>query len=111
MLFHYYMLQPQRKTLERAVEQFGKEHQLLKCAEELRELADECENRAKGANNLGALAWERADVEIVLYQLDNLIAPEIEGEAVFVLNKQLSRLKETLDYLQFGEDRNGKNAA
>lgn len=101
MIFSFYMFQDQIKTLQRAVAYFGKEHQLLKCAEELRELADECEKRAKGATNLPQLAWERADVEIVLYQLDTLICPEIEPEAVRVMNAQLIRLKENLDSIQF----------
>lgn len=79
-----------------AVERFGKRAQMLKVAEELRELADECEKAAAGDGDPEALALERADVGIVLYQFDNLLLPALAAKVEEKTQSQLERLERRL---------------
>lgn len=67
----------QREVCRQAVEKFGMNAQALKVAEELRELAAEVEKwaGAGGAPSYTGLVDERADVAIMLHQLDNLLFP------------------------------------
>lgn len=83
----------QRGVCARAVEHFGRRAQLRKVAEELRELADECDRAADGAGDGDALALERADVEIVLYQFDNLLLPTLGGAVREKIKSQVERLE------------------
>ena len=83
----------QRAVCARAVEHFGRRAQLKKVAEELRELADECDRAADGAGDGDALALERADVEIVLYQFDNLLLPSLKGAVPGKITSQMERLE------------------
>ena len=83
----------QREVCARAVEHFGRLAQLRKVAEELRELADECDRAAGGAGDGDALALERADVEIVLYQFDNLLLPSLKGAVPSKIASQIERLE------------------
>jgi hypothetical protein len=57
-----------------AVETFGRRRQALKVVEELRELADEA--AVEGFGSAERIIDERADVVIMLYQLDELILPQ-----------------------------------
>jgi len=84
-------------VLERAVAHWGRRKQLLKCAEELMELARECMLAADGAGDAGKLAHERADVEIVLYQFDNLLLPTLRPAVREKINSQVKRLEGRLN--------------
>jgi hypothetical protein len=66
-----------KEVCRQAVEKFGRRHQALKVVEELRELAQELEWAAHGmGTTLERIVDERADVAIMLYQLDELILPQ-----------------------------------
>jgi hypothetical protein len=63
-----------KEVCRQAVEKFGRRHQALKVVEELRELAQELEWAAHGmGTTLERIVDERADVAIMLYQLDELL--------------------------------------
>lgn len=81
----------------RAVEYYGRRAQLLKVAEELRELADECELAADGQGSIDALALERADVEVMLYQLDELLLPNLAAHVSGKIAAQIDRLERRID--------------
>jgi len=95
----------QRAICERAVSHFGRRAQLRKVAEELRELADECDKAAEGGTTTpealnalrDALAHERADVEIVLHQFDNWLLPSLGPEVKLWIARQLERLEKRMD--------------
>lgn len=99
------MTDKQVVVLERAVDHFGRRAQLRKVAEELRELAEECEKAAAGGFiNLKdmqdmeeALALERADVEIVLYQFDNMLLPSLRPAVRAKIASQIERLERRLN--------------
>lgn len=89
----------------KAVEHFGRRAQLLKVAEELRELAVECERAAAGGFSdikdlkdvENALALERADVEIVLYQFDHMLLPSLRPVVREKIASQIERLERRLE--------------
>lgn len=91
-------------VLKRAVDHFGRRAQLRKVAEELRELAVECDKAAEGGHTspealnalTEALAHERADVEIVLYQFDNLLLPSLRLRVPGKIASQIERLERRL---------------
>lgn len=83
---------PQALVLEEAVGHYGRRHQILKVAEELRELAVECEKAAAGDGDEQALALERADVEVVLWQFDCMILPGLRPLVQEKLQSQVERL-------------------
>lgn len=83
----------QCEVCRRAVDHFGRRAQLLKVAEELRELADECEAAANGGSSMDALALERADVEVMLYQLDELLLPTLAAHVPAKIAAQIDRLE------------------
>lgn len=93
--------QEQIAVLKRAVGHFGRRAQLRKVAEELRELAVECDKAADGGHTspealnalTEALAHERADVEIVLYQFDNLLLPSLRQAVRAKITSQIERLE------------------
>jgi NTP pyrophosphatase (non-canonical NTP hydrolase) len=60
-----------KEVCRQAVEKFGRRHQALKVVEELRELADEA--AVEGFGSAERIIDERADVALVLYQLDELL--------------------------------------
>jgi hypothetical protein len=63
-----------KEVCRQAVEKFGRRRQAV---EELRELAQELEWAAHGmGTTLERIVDERADVAIMLYQLDELILPQ-----------------------------------
>ena len=92
----------QCEVCRRAVDHFGRRAQLFKVAEELRELADECEAAANGGGSMDALALERADVHIVSYQLDELLLPSLAAHVPAKIASQIARLERRMD---------GKNTA
>lgn len=66
-----------KEVCRQAVERFGRRRQVLKVAEELRELAHELEVAAvEGLGSAERIIDERADVALVLYQLDELLMPQ-----------------------------------
>lgn len=83
----------QALLLARAVDFFGRRAQIRKVAEELRELADECDRAANGVSNEEALALERADVAIMLHQFDHLLLPSLRPLVRMKINSQLKRLE------------------
>jgi len=93
----YKLTDEQQGVCRKAVEHFGRRAQLLKVAEELIELSQECIQAANAAGNAGALAHERADVEIVLYQFDNLLLPSLRQAVRAKIASQIERLEGRLD--------------
>lgn len=97
--------QEQIAVLQRAVEHFGRRAQLRKVAEELRELAVECDKAADGGHTspgalnalTEALAHERADVEIMLHQFDNMLLPSLRQAVRAKIASQIDRLERRLD--------------
>jgi hypothetical protein len=81
----------------RAVDYFGRRAQLRKVAEELRELADECDAAANGGSSMDALALERADVEVMLYQFDALLLPTMAVHVSAKIASQIARLERRMD--------------
>jgi hypothetical protein len=69
---------------QRAVEAYGKEHQLIICMEEMAELTKELSKNLRGHNNLQEIAEEVADVEIMLEQV----------KVIFDLKEEVSEAKE-----------------
>ena len=97
--------QEQIAVLQRAVDHFGRRAQLRKVAEVLREVAVECDKAAEGGHTspealnalTEALAHERADVEIVLHQFDNLLLPSLRLRVPGKIASQIERLEGRLD--------------
>ena len=54
---------------KRAVDAYGKEHQLIICMEEMAELTKELTKNLRGRRNLQDISEEVADVEIMLEQV------------------------------------------
>lgn len=69
---------------QRAVDAYGKEHQLIICMEEMAELTKELSKNLRGHNNLQEIAEEVADVEIMLEQV----------KVIFDLKEEVSEAKE-----------------
>lgn len=69
---------------QRAVEAYGKEHQLIICMEEMAELTKELSKNLRGHNNLQDISEEVADVEIMLEQV----------KVIFDLKEEVSEAKE-----------------
>ncbi len=65
-----------KAVCRQAVEKFGRRRQALKVVEELRELADEIQAAVEGFGSVERIIDERADVALVLYQLDELLMPQ-----------------------------------
>lgn len=93
----YSLTEGQISVLEAAVGRWGRRNQLLKVAEELRELADECDKAANAQGDGDALALERADVEIVLYQFDELLLPSLRRAVWSKIDSQVERLERRLN--------------
>ena len=64
-----------KEVCRQAVEKFGRRRQALKVVEELRELADEIQAAVEGFGSAERIIDERADVAMMLYQLDELLMP------------------------------------
>ena len=94
----------QKAVCARAVDHFGRRAQLRKVAEELRELAVECDKAAEGGHTspeeldalTEALAHERADVQIMLYQFDNMLLPSLHSAVRAKIASQIDRLERRL---------------
>lgn len=69
---------------QRAVEAYGKEHQLIICMEEMAELTKELTKNLRGRRNLQDISEEVADVEIMLEQV----------KVIFDLKEEVSEAKE-----------------
>ena len=65
-----------KEVCRQAVEKFGRRRQALKVVEELRELADEIQAAVDGFGSVERIIDERADVALMLYQLDELLMPQ-----------------------------------
>ena len=84
----------QKEVCKLAVGHFGRRWQVLKVVEELRELADELEAAARGlGTTLERVVDERADVEIMLYQLDALILPGMASQVPHRIPAKIEKLK------------------
>lgn len=69
---------------KRAIEAYGKEHQLIICMEEMAELTKELTKNLRGRRNLQDISEEVADVEIMLEQV----------KVIFDLKEEVSEAKE-----------------
>ena len=83
----------QALVLREAVEHYGRRRQILKVAQELRELADECTLAAYGESDQKTFVDERADVAVVLYQLDKLLVPSLEVAVRVRIAEKISMLE------------------
>jgi hypothetical protein len=84
----------QKEVCQQAVQVFGRRWQTIKVAEELRELADELEKAVNGTGaTLERVIDERADVEIMLYQLDELILPGVARRVPARIPVKIEKLK------------------
>lgn len=63
------MTKEERRILTEAIQKFGKRIQFVVAIEELSELTKELTKNLRGADNVGSIVEEIADVEIVLDQL------------------------------------------
>lgn len=79
---------------QRAVEAYGKEHQLIICMEEMAELTKELSKNLRGHNNLQEIAEEVADVEIMLGQVKLLF--DLKEAAADAKEAKLLRLRERI---------------
>lgn len=77
---------------QRAVEAFGKEHQLIICMEEMAELTKELTKHLRGRDNIPQIAEEVADVEIMLEQLKILF--DLRDAVADAKEAKLIRLQE-----------------
>lgn len=84
-------------VLREAVEHYGRRAQILKVAEELMELAEECILAANGVSNQNNIVDERADVAVVLYQFDKLLLPSLETAVRVRIGEKVQRLKRRMD--------------
>ena len=89
----YELTDEQKAVCEKAVQRFGRRSQLRKVAEELYELALECDKAADGRGDAGALALERADVAVVLHQFDELLLPSLRKAVPAKIASQIERLE------------------
>ena len=86
-----------KKTCARACAHYGRDAQIAKCAEELRELAVELEDHLDGMGDLDRINEERADVAIMLYQLDTLLGLVDMRQVQDVIDKKITRLNLRID--------------
>ena len=88
----------QKEICRQAVEKFGRRWQVLKVVEELRELATELEAAAHGmGTTLEKIVDERADVAIMLYQLDELILPGAASQVPYRIPAKIQKLQRYLE--------------
>lgn len=87
------LTEEQKRVCVQAVTTFGKRCQVLHVVEELRELADALEKAAKGEGNLDEIIDERADVAIMLYQLDELLLPSMATSAAKHIQNKIDKLR------------------
>ena len=88
----------QKEVCRQAVEKFGRRRQALKVAEELRELAAELEAAAYGqGTTLEKIVDERADVALVLYQLDELLMPQTRACVPTRIPEKIKKLQRYLE--------------
>ena len=79
---------------QRAVEAYGKEHQLIICMEEMAELTKELSKNLRGHNNLQQIAEEVADVEVMLEQVKLIF--HLREAATEAKEAKLLRLRERI---------------
>lgn len=88
----------QKEICRQVVEKFGRRRQTLKVAEELRELAAELEAAAHGmGTTLKKIVDERADVAIMLYQLDELLLPGAASQVPYRIPAKIQKLQRYLE--------------
>lgn len=87
----------QKEICRQAVERFGRRHQIRKVAEELRELADELYLVSMGESSLERVVDERADVALMLYQLDELILPGVMKRVAYHLPTKILKLQRHME--------------
>lgn len=79
---------------KRAVDTYGKEHQLIICMEEMAELTKELSKNMRGQDNLPHIAEEVADVEIMLEHVKVIFG--IREDVTTVKDEKLIRLNNTI---------------
>lgn len=85
------MTEPERRVLQRAIDEWGREHQTIIAIEELSELQKELTKTLRGYNRKEGLIEEMADVYIMLGQL-KLMYNITDTEVLFVADAKLQRL-------------------
>lgn len=86
-----------KEVCRQAVEKFGRRRQALKVVEELRELADEIQAAVEGFGSVERIIDERADVALVLYQLDELLMPKTMATVEAHIPRKIEKLKGYLE--------------
>lgn len=79
---------------QRAVDAYGKEHQLIICMEEMAELTKELSKNLRGHHNFREIAEEVADVEVMLEQVKLIF--ELREAAAEEKEAKLLRLRERI---------------
>ena len=88
----------QKEVCRQAVVKFGRRRQVLKVVEELRELAYELEAAvATGMGDPERIIDERADVAMMLYQLDELLMPRTMACVEAHLPRKIEKLQRYLE--------------
>ena len=85
----------ENKILERALDAYGVDAQLVVCIEEMSELTKELCKAFRGKENEDAIAEEIADVEIMLQQM--ILAFGLEAKTDEWWRRKLERLEQRLD--------------
>ncbi|OUP27334.1 hypothetical protein [Faecalibacterium sp. An192] len=79
---------------QRAIDAYGKDHQLIICMEEMAELTKELSKNLRGHNNLQEIAEEVADVEVMLEQVKLIF--HLREAAIEAKEAKLLRLRERI---------------
>ena len=87
----------QKEICRQAVEKFGRRRQAMKVVEELLELADEIQAAVDGFGSVERIIDERADVAVMLYQLDELLMPGAASQVPYRIPAKIQKLQRYLE--------------
>jgi hypothetical protein len=92
------MAKKRKEIYSKAIAIWGRTSQVLQCAEEASELAVAAIKVAnRGADPMGNLAEECADMSIMLHEMKELFGPEFVAQVKKVKAEKLARLERRLD--------------
>ncbi len=92
------MAKTRKEIYSRAIKVWGRTSQVLQCAEEAAELSVAAIKVAnRGADPLGNLAEECADVSIMLHEMKELFGPAFAAQVKKIKAEKLARLERRLD--------------
>lgn len=89
------MTEPERRVLQRAIDEWGKENQTIVAIEELSELQKELTKTLRGYDRTDGLIEEMADVYIMLEQIKMIYGID-ESMLVMTTAEKLNRLNKIL---------------